>query len=41
MFFNNKIQPVIYVDISVAIEPFPIDKQNVSSNVEGVFKSTI
>lgn len=39
MFDDNKMQPVIYVEVSVAIEPFPTDTQNVSSYVEKVLKS--
>ena len=39
IFDDNKIQPVIYVEVSVAIEPFPIDTQNVGSYVEKVLSS--
>ena len=39
IFDDNKIQPVIYVEVSVAIEPFPIDTQNVGSYVEKVLRN--
>lgn len=39
IFDDNKIQPIIYVEVSVAIEPFPIDTQNVGSYVEKVLRN--
>lgn len=39
IFSDNKIRPVIYIEVSVAIEPFPIDVQSVNSYIEKTLNS--